>query len=466
MTNVRRPVPIRKRSPLPALGVGALILVGALAGATAYTGSQTVTVQEDLAKNIRTAVEASGYAHVKSSTYDRGFMSSTQTLNLTLGDKTETKPIGVTLINHIQHGPLPGMRAVGQALIDSEVRFTDPALQKKFEDALKGQKPVIRTVVGLGGGTSSHVELPAGSLTESGTTLSWQALVGDLKNGGLDGSTDMAWPEIKVAGDGVAMTMTGMKVSGTTHKQSADDLLVVGDQSATIGNISVVSKTGGANVNVNIKDMKLISKSNITGGFYGGTLQYDLGQTDINMPGSPAQTFKNIQLHLSMNHLSQAPLTRLGKLINSMNANDQTGATKSFESLSAEQQKTVTDDAMALLKAAPVLSIDRLSLSRPDGELVLSAKAEAPGAAQLTAENAQMLTQAPALAVGMLKLQAQFKGPEAALRELLGTVSPAASKTLDGMIEAGFLKKQGNDLVSDLALEEGKPTINGQAMGQ
>ncbi|WP_293910633.1 YdgA family protein [Deinococcus sp.] len=469
MTQVRRPTPVRKRSPLPALGIGALLLVGGLAGGTAYIGSQTVTAQEDLAKNIKTAVEATGYAQVKSSTYDRGFMNSTQTMNIVLGLKGESKPVGLTLINHIQHGPLPGFKAVGQAVIDSEVKFTDAALQTKFEAALKGQKPTIRTVVGLGGATSSQIEVPAGSLTEQGTTVSWQALMGDVQNAGLTGSADLSWPEFKVVGDGVNMTISGVSVKGNTVKQSLSDPLAVGDQTLRIGSIRVAGSSGGQAGTVSIKDMALVSKSSVMGGFYNGALSYDIGQADIDSPGAVAQSFKNAQLRLSMNHLSREPLVRLLALVNSLNEKNRaagSSAASGLASLSAAQRKAATDDALALLKAQPVLSVDRLSLVRPEGELVLSARAEIPGAAKLNAESVQMLTQAPALGVGMLKLQAQFKGPDAALRGLLGTIAPSVTSSLDGLIQAGFLKKQGRDLVSDLSLNEGKPTINGQAMGQ
>ena len=468
MTKVRRPVPIRKRSPLPAVGIGAVLLLGALAGGTAYTGSQTVTAQEDLAKNIKTAVEATGYAQVGSSTYDRGFASSTQTMLIALGPKGEAKPVNLTLINRIQHGPLPGFRAVGQALIESEVRFTDPALQTKFEAALKGQQPVIWTVVGLGGAASTHVEMPPGTMTEAGSTISWQALRADVRNGGLSGSAEMSWPEFKVASNGVAMTISGVTLKGNTTKQSLSDPLAVGDQTLNIGSINFGGKSGGQDGNVNIRDMTLVARNNFSGGFYGGTLQYGVGQADIKVPGSELQSVKNVQLHLSMNHLSREPLVRLMALLNTINENSRAAASSAstLGNLSAAQQKAATDDALALLKAQPVLSIDRLSLVRPGGELVLSARAEMPGAAKLTAESAQMLTQAPALAIGMFKLRAQFKGPEAALRELLNTASPAAAAGLDSLIEAGILKKQGRDLISDLALDEGKPTVNGQAMGQ
>ena len=97
--------------------------------------------------------------------------------------------------------------------------------------------------------------------------------------------------------------------------------------------------------------------------------------------------------------------------------------------------------------------------------MVLTGQAELPGAATLTSETARLLSTAPLAALGMLKLRARLSAAEAALRELLGSVAPDAAVNLQGLIDAGYLKREGGSLTSDLAFGDGKGTLNGQALG-
>lgn len=456
-----------RRSGLPALGIGLLMVLGALAGATAYTGSQTVQTQEDLANTLKAQVNATGYARVTSSSYQRGFLSSTQVLNVVLGKEGEAGSMPIIITNRIQHGPLPGLRAVGNALIDTEVKFADPALQKKVEEALGGQQPTIRTVVGLNGSTNTHFDVPKGQFSDQGAVITWQPLTGNV-SGCLNASSRIDWPELKVSSPEGNLTLSGLSGGGNARKQNADDPLGVGDQTLTLRSLTYSSAAGNAAGNLTLSDLKVGGKSTLSGGFYNAALLYDIGQLAFEVPGSAAQTtqqnYKNVQLHLSVNHLSREPLARIVKTLSELGKRSRANPDQT-PNLSAAQQKAVMDNAVALLKAQPVLSVDRLSLTQPSGEILLTGKAELPGASELSSENVQMLSASPLAALGLAKLQAQFKAPEAALRELLTNLAPGAVQNLDGMIQAGMLRREGNTLVSDLAFESGAGTVNGQALG-
>lgn len=461
MANLRAPA---RRSRLPALGVGALLIVGALAGATAYTSSQTAQTQQSLAKTLEAQLEATGYARVKSSTYQRGLLSSTQTMNVTLGKGTED--VALIIVNHIQHGPLPGFRAVGNAVVDTEVRFAVPALQARAEKAFGNRKPTIRTVVGLGGGTSTHLDIPAGTLLEEGdvgsSTLSWQALTGDIENSGLKSSTRLSWPEFKLTSQQGALTISGMALNGNAVKQNEDDPLGVGEQVLTLGSATYSGLSGGTQDALTLKDLKVSSSSTLRDGFYSGGVQYDIGQLGFVMPDGE-QRLNNVQFHLSLGHLSREPLARMVTTLQSLGQQLQDDVESA--DLTEAQRQALTDDALALLRAGPVFAVDRLSLTQPGGDIVLTAKAEVPGASELDAETAQMLVSSPALALGMVRVQAQLNAAEPALRELLGALAPDAAAGLQSLIEMGYLERQGNDLVSTLAFGGGEATLNGQALG-
>ena len=457
-----------RRSRLPALGLGVLLVIGALAGATAYTGSQTVQTQQDLAQTLKAQIEATGYAHVRSSTYQRGFLSSTQTLNVVIGKDGDTDAAAIIVVNHIQHGPFPGLKMVGNALIDTEVRFADASLQAKVEQALAGQKPTIRTVVGLDGTTSTHLEVPSGQLTDSGTTLSWQALKGDVQNAGLSATTRLSWPELNLTSEGDRLTMRGLSVSGSSRKQKVDDPLGVGEQVLTIQSMTYSGTSGGAQGSFTLSDLKVGGKSTLSGGFYGGRLEYGVGRLAFEMPGSPAQTLQ--EGAASAERGSPPPRAALAHHQHLQHPRPDTSGqprptNPDAAKLSQAQQQALTDDVLALLRGGPVFSIDRLSLSPPSGDIVLTGQAELPGAANLTSETAQMLRTVPMAALGMLKLKARLSAAEPALRELLGSFAPDAAANLQSLIDAGYLKREGKALTSDLAFEGGKSTVNGQALG-
>lgn len=456
-----------RRSPLPALGIGLLLVLGALAGATAYTGSQTVQTQQDLASTLKAQVNATGYARVTGSSYQRGFLSSTQKLNVVLGKEGQAGALPMIITNRIQHGPLPGLKAVGNALIDTQIKFADPVLQQKVDQALGNQQPTIRTVVGLNGSTNTHIEVPKGQYSEDGSAITWQPLKGDVNNSGLKSSSNINWPEFKVTSSEGNLTFSGLSVSGSSQKQTAQDLFGTGSQAMTLANMSY-SATGGtsktAASNLQLSNFKISSDTKLSGEFYDGSVRYDIGKLAVTPLSGAVQNYDDVQLHLSLNHLSRAPLTRISTTINALNEQTRAKPEQSPD-LTDAQRKALMDDVLALFKAQPVLSIDRLSLTQPSGQLVLTGKAQIPDATQLSGENAQMLMLAPSMARGLLKLEAEFKAPEAALRELLGNISPEASSGIDSMIDAGMLKRQGNQLTSEMLFSEGKGTVNGQALG-
>ncbi len=452
-----------RRAGVSALAIVVLLGVGAYAGATAYTGSQTARIQEEQVRMFETKVNATGHARVIGNSYQRGFFSSTQVIELLLGKGGDSEGVPVTITNYIQHGPLPGLRTVGSALVNTEVRFADPAIQSKVDAALGGQQPTIRTLVGLSGDFHTHVLVPKGTFSDQGRSVAWQALEADMRGGGLTSSAQAQWPELKVTMPEGELTLSGLSGSGSVHKQTMDDLLGVGDQTMTLKRLSFTSNTAPTAGNLTLNDINVGAKSTLDDGFYNAAVLYDIGQLALLKQGNPAQNFTNLQLHLSMSHLSREPLARIAKTLNDMDKQAQANPNQPTEFTEA-QQKALMGDAVAVLKAQPVLSLDRLSLTQPSGEILLTGKAELPGATELTSESAQMLAAFPLAALGLAKVQAQFKAPEAALTDLLKNLSPDATRYLDTMIQAGMLKRDGNTLVSDLAFASGKATVNGQPL--
>ncbi|MFB9992145.1 YdgA family protein [Deinococcus oregonensis] len=456
------PVDRATRRPNRALGwtVAGLALLGALAGATAYTGTRTQDTTEQAVQGMVTTLNASGVAKVENAQYQRGFTNSTQTMTVVLGDgKNGEKPVRLLVTNRIQHGPLPGFKSVGQALIDTDIRFEDAALQARMTKALGGKQPTIRTVVGLAGASATDVTIPAGALTEAGDTVSWQPLMAQANISGLTSRVNLSWPGLTVKGE-TAATLGKVNVTSETTRRSRDDLLGVGKTSALVESLTI---SGGA-APVTVKNVRLGSEGRLNGAaHYDGTLTYDIGQIE-----GAGQTFKEVQVHLAARHLAVAPLQRLGKLFNDLQAAQQ-GKAASAPDLSAAQEQQIQTDLLSLLKEDPRLVIDRLSVGTDSGPVVLTGQVNLTGLGQLSNEELTALEQMPVLALSRVDAQAKIQASESALTGLLnsfGQDSPLSDPAaLNQLVEAGLVTRTGTTLTADLRFKDGASTLNGQSLG-
>ncbi|ANE43754.1 YdgA family protein [Deinococcus puniceus] len=451
-----------KRRANRALGwtVAGLALLGALAGATAYTGTRTQDITEQAVQGMVTALDASGVASVENSKYQRGFTTSTQTMTVVLGNGEDgEQPVRLLVTNRIQHGPLPGFKSVGQALIDTEVRFEDAALQARMTEALGGKQPTLRTVVGLGGTSTTDLNIPAGTLTEAGDTVNWQPLTAQSSVSGLTSRLNLNWPGLTVAGE-TAATLGKIAVTSDITRRSKDDLLGVGKTSATLDSLTIA---GGA-APVTVKNMRLGSEGRLNGGaHYDGTLTYDIGQIE-----GAGQTFKDVQVHLAARHLAVAPLQRLGKLVNDLQA-AQRGKTTPTPDLTPAQEQQIQADLLALLKEDPRLVIDRLSVGTDSGPVVLTGQVNLTGLGQLSGEELAALEQMPMLALSRVDAQAKVQASEPALKglvETFGSDSPFSDpQAIQQLVDAGLVTRTGTTLTADLRFKDGASTLNGQSLG-
>ncbi|MDB5044510.1 MAG: hypothetical protein JWQ08_560 [Deinococcus sp.] len=440
--------------------VAGLAVLGALAGATAYTGARTHDTTEQAVQGMEAALEASGVAHIENSRYQRGLTNSAQTMTVVLGDgKNGEKPLRLRVTNRIQHGPLPGLKAVGQALITTEVRFEDAALQARMTRALGGKQPTIRTVVGLGGMATTDLNIPAGTLTEAGDTVKWQPLTAQTMVSGLTSRVNLNWPGLTIAGE-TAATLGNITVTSETTRQSKDDLLGVGNTAAAVESLTVSS--GAAPVTV--RQIRLGSEGRLNGGaHYDGRLTYDIGQLE-----GAGQTYKDVQIHLAARHLAIEPLRRLGRLFNDLQA-AQRGSTGNTPNLTAAQEQQLQTDLLALLKEDPRLVIDRLSVATDSGPVVLTGQVNLTGLGQLSGEELTALQQMPILALSRVDAQAKVQASEPALTSLLnsfGQGSPLSDPAaLNQLVEAGLVNRTGKTLTADLRFKDGRSTLNGQALG-
>lgn len=136
--------------------------------------------------------------------------------------------------------------------------------------------------------------------------------------------------------------------------------------------------------------LKVTSESRLNGpAHYDALARYDLGEL-----GLAGRQLRNVQLHLGLRHLARAPLNRLMTLAGDL----QDGARRSgaqaqagTPDLTEAQTRQLQDDLLALLRGSPQLTVDRLNVNQPGGDILLKGQASLPGAATLSGGQLQML---------------------------------------------------------------------------
>ncbi|MFC6748358.1 DUF945 family protein [Deinococcus aquaticus] len=118
-----------------------------------------------------------------------------------------------------------------------------------------------------------------------------------------------------------------------------------------------------------------------------------------------------------------------------------------------------------MLQDNPVLTLDRLNVTQPAGNVTLTGRLALPGAARLNDSQLQALSDQPAALLPLTDLQLKLSATWDALNTLFGNFGPLAQMAdIDTLISAGYLTRSGDQLGLDLRFDQGRATLNGQSM--
>ena len=308
-------------------------------------------------------------------------------------------------------------------------------------------------MIGLTGGSTTRVNVPAGQFTEDGDTLRWQPLVGTYRASGLETTADFTLPVVTVASADGTVSIDGVRMTGSSRKRNAKDPLGVGESAFVIERINAGEGIGARNVRVS----SVTSEQGAQ--YYGAVVKYEIGEMQV-----PGLSFKNLQLHASARHLARDPLVRIAQTFEAIQ--DEARRGKNASSFTKAQEDALMKDVLALLQAQPVIAVDRLSVQQPSGAVTLDATATLPDAQGL---NAATLKESPETLLAALNVRANLSGREQAVRELLTLADSGGrrglAQNLGGLIEAGLLERKGDTVTATLNYGRGGMTLNGQDMG-
>lgn len=443
----------RRFSPLAAVATAALLLGGGYVGATALFSSRAQDTTQEAVQQLTDGLQATGKVKVEKSEYRKGFSDSTQTLTLAIQDTAAAtgEPLRVIVTNHIKHGPVLGAAGMGQALVDTDIRFADPKVQAELDKAFGGQKPTIRTLVGMTGTSTTDINVPSGKFTaeDQPGELTWQPLKGQVQVAGLKTVTDLNWPGLVLKSPDSNGMVGAMKLSSTMTRENKDDPFGTGQATLTLDNVVLEGRQP-----VTLRGLKMSSDSQRSGEFQNLGVRYEIAEM-----AAQGQNLKNMQLALKFDHLARDPLERLSKLFQEVS--NQNGASGTTPDLTEAQQKQAQDDVLALLRGQPVLRLERLSLGEPGRDMVMVGEASLPGASQLSAADLQGL--AGPQVMGLLQADLKLTTSEAALSELSSSFGGSVPD-VQTLVDSGTFQREGSQLVTTFSLKDGQMLVNGKPM--
>nr|WP_315472665.1 YdgA family protein [uncultured Undibacterium sp.] len=370
------------------------------------------------------------------------------------------KPIQIQIINHITHGPIPGIAGIGAGKIDTEF-VLDAATVAEIKKIFGDKKYLeLQTVLNYGGGGTVKMSSPAVN-TVVGVRqdkLNWKGL-------NLEFGFDAAYKKLKfdfnapgmdiVSSDSsTTMNLGAIKMSGDAERAYMDGILYVGTSKASISSISFSNKLA-PNAGFNLKDLVLESNTTRKTDLFDSVLKMGIQQIQVNNT-----EFGSFHYDYSLQNLHGPSFNRL------------------FDALYAMDRKNLTPEKMAeiqgslkkhggeMLKYQPVLSLDRLSLTGKSGEFKASGKLLFVDVKPEDLEN-------PMLLLAKLESKADVTLAESLVQELInGTqTEPEARNMMLGMFKTsvepyeaqGYIVRNGGNLSSQILWKNNKLTINGKA---
>ncbi|MFT3760604.1 YdgA family protein [Thauera sp.] len=402
--------------------------------------------------------------------YERGVFSSTEKITFEMvmptaaedGTLQAGEPLRMHAINHIKHGPLPGLSTLAAATMDSRIVLDgtpDESLKLPLE---------IRTVFQFDGSGRSAVSSPAlefGMPDSSGNEVRFG--LGELKadiafSAGLRSYTTKGTADsFSMEDPSMRITLSGLVFDGDQRRLFDDEpWLYVGKQRATVASMDVSGKEDGQldGMAFQLERMSYDIDAPAEGDYVNlkalmGTEVLRIGDTDYG----PAH------YDFSLTHLHGRTLVALWRKL--MEISTDPAVLAAQEEDPTALLAPLAEPAMALLGYSPAFSIDRISFSSPHGKTDLSAQVRLDGLQPEDTANPMML-------IAKLQAEAKLSMPQVLLQSFAGgeaededeaAFAAAQFEAQLGALEAqGYLQRDGNIVKTQAAFRQGQFTVNGK----
>ena len=439
---------------------GAIWLSAALAQQRANQLLQRVTEQS---KDMLKVVSRKQQVHFFSASEDITFAINNPAINLLLSGLQETGDLKIVIHNDVEFGPLPGFHGVGMARIESSLVLT-PEQRKKLIDAIGTDKPLqFFTTLGYFG--NAHFDIVS---TPFEFHPNNQEARGSWKGGNVRFDFSRNLDAASFTGSAPGLVVNGknesvlhvdeITLSGTLQRKF--EVLFTGNETFGVSNISFADPSNSDST---------FSAKNIT---YG--IRSTADDQFINfgvIADSGAVVYKNTNLKeghfdFATNHLDAKAVASMYKTFQELQTKrlnqSQNGAVDNSAVDSEDIKNKSAKDLLAILQHSPVLALDNIGFSTPDGALKITGNA--------TINDVIETDITPELQYQSLakKIHAQADiGIDQSLIDHWPMPDNAAQlkQQVSALESQGLLIRRGNKLESHIEYKDGKITANGKQVG-
>lgn len=459
------------RKAMAGVAVAAVAVAGGYVAATAYTGQK---IQEAYEARIVKLEQELPFIQIVDRKTDRGLFSATYSAGVRFGCN---QPFVIGFTDHVRHGPLPGLRSFGAAVIDSTIALppTAPQALRQYLDNL--EPGYIRTQVGYAGGYRAAIRLPAGEVAGPSGKFGWAEilLTGAGKLDGSVSSFEASLPLVsfKAAGDkGASAKLVDLRMHGENHGDGGSLWLRQGRSALEIASIDIQADAGGTAVAAQLVNMRYGTEVTGDKELLNGKVSLTAdAKLTVGADSKPIQ-LDNMELQESFQRLHAPTLKKLAtSSMSSLPGCDAAG--ESAEEDAASKNARVQDMLQLLAQLLPYnpeFAVDKLAMGYDGrrGELSYSV-----GVRDFALKKGESLAAAQPRLMQAVVLRANTKLPAAWIEQLgaLGDEAGAqrramqAQTMLDVAIGKGFLVRNGDEITGELLFERGAATLNGKPLG-
>jgi len=383
--------------------------------------------------------------------YTRGVFSATETATFEIRD-IWIEPLRVTAVTHIQHGPFPGFSDIAAARSETSLVFSEfpQEIRQPLLTLLGGDGTVVaHTLIHFNGSGRASWRVPSGRM-EGLLFKGFEAAIDftrDFDSYLFTGHSAGA----EFQGDRGSLRIAEVEMSGDGKRLFADgSSLYVGKQHFVVADFSLQGHEDG-DAPLTLERIAFDVDTPVRGDFLDILLSLDIARARIG-----ENEYAPVAYHLSLRNLHARALARFYAVLGTAADDFQPGSEDFAEALSA---------AIELLIHQPVLKLDRLSLTSPEGEAMLSGYLKFDDVQREDAND-------PVILANKLEAGANISVSQALLERLAGqrAASPEEAQlrrqqfaaTLNDYIARGFITRADGHLGSQLLFREGTLLLNGK----
>ena len=362
------------------------------------------------------------------------------------------EPVRFVLRSHIKHGPLPGFSSIGLGTAYTELELNHPLVTKLYA----GKSPMTSDAsVDFSGTTHARIRSPAVENMADGIKFSWAELVMDVTTDRnmIDWRYQGGLPFIKVhTEDGSShLDMQNLAFEGQQKRLFADNpYLYTGPVKMTLQSMESQGMSEGQPP-LRLGNMLLQTSATEKAGFMDITAGYSIESLQLG-----DASYKNAHFDLALRHLEAKALAELNQVAQNTDSESDLSS-----DLSMAQFKPMLRPLQVLLENSPEISIERMGVTTPEGDIKASAVVKLPNA---NVGDLGVAMENPMILMGLaavVEANAQLALPQALL---MTNLSEDQAEMLPALLQSGYVLNNNGQLSTSISYAQGKATINGQPM--